>query len=94
MRNFLHLILTTFILIIFNACGGENNKTSTENFTSEDMDYTITHMQVNKKYEVNPNDIYIPKKENTKLKIEYQPLSDKKFITILNGEAILKKEKN
>jgi len=98
MRKILYIILTTYILILLNACGGGNNKeketTSLSDSIGEDKDYTIISMKLNQKYEVNPNDIYIPKNEDTKLKIEYQPLLDKKFISISNGEAILKQEKN
>ena len=98
MRKILYIILTIHILILINACGGGNNKekktTSLSDSIGEDKDYTIIYMKLNQKYEVNPNDIYIPKKEDTKLKIEYQPLLDKKFISILTGKAILKKEKN
>ncbi len=100
MRNILYIILTTYILILLNACGsGGNNKekettTSLSDSIEENKDYTIISMKLNQKYEVNPNDIYIPKNKNTELKIEYQPLVDKKFISISTGKAILKQKKN
>jgi len=96
MRKILYIILTTYILILLNACGGGNNKenkiTSLSDSIGEDKDYIIISMKLNQKYEVNPNDIYIPKSKDAKLKIEYQPLLDKKFISISNGEAILKQK--
>ena len=132
--RFIYIILQSYILVLMNACGGENTKENTnipflnsieeeqsvdsrENSQSvdsrednqsagsrednqsvdsreeEQSDFIIS-MKLNQKYEVNPNDIYIPKAKNTKLKIEYQPLLDKEFITILTGKAILKQKKN
>jgi len=97
MRKILYPIVTIYLLILINSCGGVNNKEtktiSLSNSIQDDKDYTIIYMKFNQKYEVNPNDIYIPKKEYTKLKIEYQPLLDKKFISISTGEAILKRKK-
>ena len=91
-------------IIFFNACGGgETNgdkviPTSSPKEESEvlpssipkDDEYHSVSMNINENYEVLPNDIYIPIDKNTKLKIEYQLLVDKKYIMILNGKAILK----
>jgi len=105
--RFIYIILQSYILVLMNACGGENTKENTnipflnsrednqsvDSREEEQSDFIIS-MKLNQKYEVNPNDIYIPKAKNTKLKIEYQPLLDKEFITILTGKAILKQKKN
>ena len=87
MRNIYFII----IFIFFYACGGDATGSGKKMPTPTPTTNAI-NMEVNQKYEVYPDDIYIPIDKNTKLKIEYQPLIDKKFIMILNGEAILERK--
>jgi hypothetical protein len=81
-----------FLIIFTSACGGSSSEQNVIN-TEVNNKYETIKMIVNEQYEVNVGDKYIPENNTTKLQIEYRPLSDSKFITILDGQATLYKIK-
>ncbi|HHC11431.1 MAG TPA: hypothetical protein ENK79_02210 [Campylobacterales bacterium] len=96
------IIFFTLLSIFLTSCGGESSGSSIVNITENNNEdlvpndneaFLLIDMELNRTYEISPGDIYIPNNEYTKVKIEYQPLLDKQFISILSGQAIFKKKK-